>query len=175
MLACNHLEPTSFNRHLTHDVIAGEDGIQIEPRLLARQPFLNDFGHKHKSALRCLLRAGLATAEAGSTYLPLLDACVKGFDVRRSPHGLRLDDMVIERSQRFIDVNDLESSTVLMRNNLNVEFQARDQQTYTAAVPSNSPPSIRLPSCQGLAPARTPCRRRRRLPLADLCVNARRD
>ena len=39
-------EPPALFRHLGHDVRRGEDGLQVQPRCLNLQPFIEDLLHQ---------------------------------------------------------------------------------------------------------------------------------
>eukprot|EP00982_Pelagococcus_subviridis_P004766 29337-Pelagococcus_subviridis.AAC.11 len=77
-------ELSPLGRHLRHDVVRPEDGLEVQPSVLTLQPRVHDL----------LYRVDLR--------LPQLHAVFERTDVRRRAHRLRLHDLVVEKHLRLV-------------------------------------------------------------------------
>eukprot|EP00964_Phaeocystis_antarctica_P055483 scaffold32640_cov63-Phaeocystis_antarctica.AAC.1 len=78
-------EALRLRRHLPHDVLGREDGLEVEPDALALEPLVDDLLHRDELGL------------------PLLHAQLEGLDEGRAAHRLRLDDVVVEERLDLVE------------------------------------------------------------------------
>ena len=79
------LELAALVRHLLHDVVGAEDRLEVEPLLLALEPLVDDL------------------LDGVELLLPDPHPVLEGADVGGGPHGLGLDDLVVENHLDVVD------------------------------------------------------------------------
>ena len=94
------IELPALDRHLLHDVLGVEDGLEVEPALLAAEPGVQDVLH------------------ADQLVLPLLHLLLEGLDVGGAVHGLGLQDVVIQHHLQRGEFRESEKNPLFQQQSL---------------------------------------------------------
>mmetsp|Transcript_24998 Transcript_24998/g.71872 ORF Transcript_24998/g.71872 Transcript_24998/m.71872 type:complete len:360 (-) Transcript_24998:1877-2956(-) len=92
----NALELLGLGRHLADNILGTEDGLEVEPSALHRQPLL-------KKVL-----------DVDQLRLPILDLLLDGLDKGRAAHCLGLNDVVVQQCLHIVDALDQVGARLLV-------------------------------------------------------------